>query len=188
MNKHKIYDSKYTETLKETFFNQLIDFLIAEHSPYYSMGSNNKAESITKDIYSNLILNHFEKITWSNGGTSNSYTGQSYHVSPEPEPEFDLLDKFLEKNYPNINFLQYKKILKTVDSDSYNSSDYYGGSQEMKTKIIYISNLHSSLVASSLIPENDYSIKPEDMLDIIRKKATDFVNNLPAPVKRNKRI
>ena len=32
MNKHKIYDSKYTETLKETFFNQLIDFLIAEHS------------------------------------------------------------------------------------------------------------------------------------------------------------
>ena len=55
-------------------FNQLIDFLIAEHSPYYSMGSNNKAESITKDIYSNLILNHFEKITWSNGGTSNSYT------------------------------------------------------------------------------------------------------------------
>ena len=58
----------------------------------------------------------------------------------------------------------------------------------MKTKIIYISNLHSSLVASSLIPENDYSIKPEDMLDIIRTKATDFVNNLPAPVKRNKRI
>ena len=38
---------------------------------------------------------------------------------------FIELDNFLEKNYPDISFLKYKKLQKKINVEEYDSSDYY---------------------------------------------------------------
>ena len=42
-----------------------------------------------------------------------------------PEPDFTMLDEYLEKNFPNATFLQYKKLLKKVVTQESSFRDYY---------------------------------------------------------------
>jgi len=70
--------------------------------------------------------------TWTMGGLTggscwSADDGADTPVDPDPEPELGGLDKLLEIFYPNITYLQYKKLVaEIVQRETYRQSEYYG--------------------------------------------------------------
>lgn len=68
--------------------------------------------------------------SWSGGGTWGNCWGDEGTIYGEDPNDFIEFDNFLESIYPNITFLQYKKIRKEcVDVETSYESDYYGGKE-----------------------------------------------------------
>ena len=90
------------------------------------------------------------KIEWVIGGKTGGSCYGSEHMEPrepEPEPEFEDLDKILEVMHPELTFLQYKRLSREViQSDTYNDGDYYGNDRIMARKQINLSKLYDYLV------------------------------------------
>jgi len=62
-------------------------------------------------------------------------------VSSEPEKEIEVLDKFLEENFPSISFLTYRRILKKLQYEEYSCSEYYGNYTESRFAFISIDDI-----------------------------------------------
>lgn len=73
--------------------------------------------------------NKLKSDTWCLGGYSKNCWGDQHQVSAGTQPvSFVELDNFLAENYPNITFMQYKKIMNDcVTTETTGDSDYYGG-------------------------------------------------------------
>lgn len=67
--------------------------------------------------------------SWTMGGSCCNYLGNSWTMESEEPVEFTQYDDLLLKICPNITYLQYKKLYgECVKMDTWNESDYYGGS------------------------------------------------------------
>ena len=73
----------------------------------------------------------------------------------EDEKEFTQLDNFLEIYYPEISFLDYKKIMKKVNLKEKSYSEYYGNYRQYKYKAIKKEDLIDVL--------SDILVKKRDM-------------------------
>lgn len=90
-------------------------------------------------------------IEWCHGGTSFSYDGSEHTVSPESEPEFDVLDNLIEMINPDISFLKYKKIVREcVDVSTFNSAGFYGGTATSSSKTLNLRQLYEALECSNI--------------------------------------
>jgi len=82
-------------------------------------------ESITKFCKKNQIsYRHYDVYcTWSTGGVSggNCWNDGDYYPNyGEPEPEFEDFNKIVEELFPNITYLQYKKLARElIKCDTY---------------------------------------------------------------------
>lgn len=87
---------------------------------------------------------------WSTGGLSGGScwgTENHYPTEGSPEPEFLDLDKILESLCPNISFLQYKKLMKSlnIDESTWTDDEYYGNCTHMSSKCINLNDLYNAL-------------------------------------------
>lgn len=82
----------------------------------------------------------FHSDSWVVGGlTGGSCWGSNadQSVTAEEEPDFNQLDLFLEKYYPKITFLQYKKLAALVKVKEFTVGEYYGNYTEYR--LFYVS-------------------------------------------------
>ena len=66
---------------------------------------------------------------WETGGRDggNCWGGEAQsYVSDQKPQTLEALDEFLEKHFPNITFLQYKRLLRKTTEFEYTKSEYYG--------------------------------------------------------------
>lgn len=110
----------------------------------------------------NLDVNEYGKIedernSWCLGGTWANCWGGSGTISAETQPTtYERFDNLLTEICPNISFLQYKKLYNNcVSIDTYNHSDYYGGSTDNAYFVCDIKELYNLLVEMKLIEELD---------------------------------
>ena len=86
-------------------------------------------------------------ISWVAGGKTggNCWTGQSHMeaLSADEEPDFDALDKYLEENFPQITYLQYKKIEKLIKTFDHTVQEYYGNYTIYRKKFIFVDELRN---------------------------------------------
>jgi hypothetical protein len=100
------------------------------------------------DNYPELITKDWTTGGRTGGGWDRDNDEDTYHPrKSEPEPEMGELDKILELFYPNINFLQYKVLVKELItvSEEY-SSDYYGNDEYYSRKKLSLKGLYEYLV------------------------------------------
>lgn len=91
-------------------------------------------------------------VKWCTGGTSGSCWGpELMSVSPDAPEELTSLDDFLSDYFPEITFMQYKKISNAVSTDTASEGDYYGGTTHSVKKIMYYSTLQELLVNMNLL-------------------------------------
>ena len=90
--------------------------------------------------------------SWSNGGTSGNCWDD--HMSSfggsEPE-ELEELDTLLLSISPNITFLQYKKLRKLAELNTWNKGDYYGGSEEYCQLVLDTKELYDVLIELGIL-------------------------------------
>lgn len=91
--------------------------------------------------------------TWSLGGTSGDYNGNTREVSIEAEPDFPSeFDAILGAVMPNCTFMQYKKILNAVKVVGERvHRDYYGGRTTEGHKGFNVHKLYKYLSDSKYI-------------------------------------
>jgi adenylate kinase family enzyme len=84
---------------------------------------------------------------WTTGGSYGSCWGDRLTpVTPDDQPEFDVLDELLCDICPTITFLQYKKIMKScVEFEESYESDYYGGGCSYKNYVCDMKKLYEML-------------------------------------------
>lgn len=93
------------------------------------------------------------KIEWTIGGMfgGNCWGDEpKWTVEPDPEPEFEELDKVLEAVCPTVTFLKYKKLLTKIKYTSESSYEYYGNYTTYGIKTISVEDIWDFL------KENDY--------------------------------
>lgn len=103
-------------------------------------------------------------IRWTTGGmTGGSCWGGKveYPVEAEPEPEFESLDKLLERYSPSITFLQYKRLMSyAVTKDDSDGGDYYGNYYNHTKKSIKLKDIYDYLTGQNLLtipePKDDW--------------------------------
>jgi hypothetical protein len=106
-------------------------------------------EILGRDLYGSVNL----KVTWTIGGMAggscydDSSEDRHYAVDTEEEPELEDLDKVLEIVCPQITFLQYKKLIKSVVSRDKEDRDYcyYGNYYDRMSKSVDLSVLEQYL-------------------------------------------
>lgn len=113
------------------------------------------AESYSIDIDDEKYL-YSDK--WCLGGTCGScYSSELSRISPdEPILEFSQLDSFLEDIFPNLLFIDYKKIKKEcVTTKTDIERDYYGGCVEYAYLVCDIEKLFNILIELKYINTKD---------------------------------
>ena len=74
-----------------------------------------------------VVDDNLVSTSWCLGGTKENYDGHVESIEPDVQPDFVELDMLLEQIYPNITFLQYKKLFRElVKIEKEYESDYYG--------------------------------------------------------------
>lgn len=117
-----------TETIKHAKFEFPSDDLIKK---YKLEIEKVKIHKVTKsDIIAKEYANHpglkLKSDGWVLGGESWNYKGNRFKIDPEEQKEFTELYELLEKVYPSITLIQYRKLFKKlVKTEDYNSGDYY---------------------------------------------------------------
>lgn len=89
---------------------------------------------------------------WSRGSVS-CYDSSSVHSTPpDPQPEFIEFDELIEKLYPDIKFMEYKKIYReTVKVEESSESDYYGGHSDYGWYECDLKKLYSYLTKMEIV-------------------------------------
>jgi hypothetical protein len=84
---------------------------------------------------------------WVIGGrTGGNPWGEADRDSDAEEPkEINLLDEFLEKYYPNITFLQYKRLMRLIKNLTWTNDEYYGNSSDYKCAYITFEDISEYL-------------------------------------------
>lgn len=87
---------------------------------------------------------------WQSGGQSGgSCWGAEHHsVEGESEPDFIALDDLLAVVIPDISYLEYKKLMRTVnvvEKIQRDSGDYYGNYDEYTYKAIHVTDLYNAI-------------------------------------------
>ncbi len=91
-------------------------------------------------------------VRWCLGGSyGNCWNDQMQHVSADDPEELESLDNFIEAEFPEISFLQYRKVQKCVKNETTCEGDYYGGSTEYQKIEITFSDLARVLVECELL-------------------------------------
>jgi hypothetical protein len=101
-----------------------------------------------------ITLDDYLYSSWTCGGVSGGscWGSDSLHPrTPDPEPEFESLDTLLTELCPKITFLQYKKIAKLEQQDSYTIDEYYGNSTEIAFKTIKLRDVYEQLKEMKLL-------------------------------------
>ena len=94
----------------------------------------------------------FIQASWVTGGMSggscwdDGSEDHHYGVSSSPEPEFDALDTILEKLYPEITFMIYKRMAQDlIKTSEYTDNEYYGNYYEYTVKYVDLKDLYKFL-------------------------------------------
>ncbi len=92
-------------------------------------------------------------IEWCMGGTyGNCWNDNKEYIEPEPEPEFESLDRILEHFCPDLKFMAYKRIVNTVvNRGSRVSNGYYSSTTTTGYKYFYLYDLYETLQRDNLI-------------------------------------
>lgn len=90
---------------------------------------------------------------WNNAGTWGNCYGDTGVIEAEPEPEWEELDKFLEKVCPGVTFLQYKLLTRLAKDEGYYGGDYYGGGYYVNKETISLDDVWDFLVERGLVEE-----------------------------------
>jgi hypothetical protein len=96
-------------------------------------------------------------VDWTTGGQYGGSCwddGKSSHYAcdAEPEPDFDVLDKVLERLWPEISFIQYKGLSRDLITRSEDrSNDYYGNYTDYAKKTIKLRALYDRLVKAGKV-------------------------------------
>lgn len=83
--------------------------------------------------------------SWRTGGlTGGSCWGTSADtpIEADSEPEWDELDTILEKYWPSITYLQYKKLILKAKVETETVDDYYGNYTIYTKKKMYLRDLY----------------------------------------------
>jgi hypothetical protein len=88
-------------------------------------------------------------VRWVSGGQKGGscWGSEGLHdIEAEEEPEFEELDKVLEKVCPQISFLQYKRICsECIEKDSDCDNEYYGNWTKYSIKKVNLPKLFQTL-------------------------------------------
>jgi hypothetical protein len=94
-------------------------------------------------------------IKWEVGGASggNCWGGEAHsYWNDNPEiPDFAALDNLLAEICPTITYLQFRKLEKLIESDSYTESEYYGNYTEYSIRKLSFEKLWNFLVENKLV-------------------------------------
>jgi hypothetical protein len=100
----------------------------------------------------NTIQGDFIQISWCTGGQTggscwnDGKEGRHYAIDSSPEPEFEALDTILEKFYPEISFMAYKRMVQTlIKSTDYCDNEYYGNYYSYAVKYVDLKELYEYL-------------------------------------------
>lgn len=77
----------------------------------------------------------------------------SSYSTGEPEPEWSSLDQILELYAPGITFLQYKRLMASVENTEDEEGDYYGNSSVYSMRILPLETLYEFLSEKGFLPE-----------------------------------
>lgn len=66
-------------------------------------------------------------------------------ISAEDQAEFTQLDQFLEKYFPKITFLQYKKLLPLIKTQDFSVGEYYGNYTEYRISYVKFDDIADCL-------------------------------------------
>lgn len=88
---------------------------------------------------------------WETGGVSGGSCWESSnpqpYISNKKEPEWNVLDKIFEKFRPNISYLEYKKLVSSLEKKTdYTEHEYYGNKSHYDVKYIVLDELYQYFV------------------------------------------
>lgn len=75
----------------------------------------------------------------------NCWSKSNQHTLPEEPNEIILLDEFLEQYMPNINLLQYKKLIRLIKYQVWTNNEFYGNSCKYKSAYITFEDIAETL-------------------------------------------
>ena len=90
----------------------------------------------------------FHSDSWRVGGLrgGNCWGGVADEpVEADEEAEFTQLDSFLEEYFPNITFLQYKKLLPLVKTEEFSVGEYYGNYNDYRYSYVLFEDVAECL-------------------------------------------
>lgn len=94
-------------------------------------------------------------VSWSGPGSSGASCWDSEPSKDYPasqQESLDSLDKVLETVYPNISYLTYKRLEKSIVRGQTNDFvDYYGNTSSTEFKAIYLDDLYQFLLDEKVI-------------------------------------
>jgi len=94
---------------------------------------------IPVDIKEPVIYSRYETGGYHGGSC---WGGEArWYENEVPQDRFKVLDLVLEKLYPNISYLQYKKIDELIHNNEETEREYYGNSTNYKIEYIILSEL-----------------------------------------------
>ena len=86
-----------------------------------------------------VVYLRYETGGWSGGGYMDECVASPYEVNKIPN--FEVLDILLNEIYPNISYLDYKKISKIIHTNEETENEYYGNSTDYHIDYIILSEL-----------------------------------------------
>lgn len=95
-------------------------------------------------------------VQWTTGGQSGGNCWDDsdeshYSVEGDKEPDFDELDRLIEGLCPNISFIQYKNLVKTVvEKRTWTDNEYYGNYYYRAEKSVNLHTLGQYLIEKNL--------------------------------------
>lgn len=112
------------------------------------------------------LRNDYTKYIWGSvetGGASggNCWGGQSTNYSTgltEDNIQLNVFDNIIERLFPDISFMRYKKLINNVKFHTRNSNsygDFYGNYSEKLIKYISANDLYDSLISLDFLENCD---------------------------------
>lgn len=106
--------------------NELATHSISEGQETFDIEKFKKSFFKDREYYLQFCTVSVKKEKVISYSVKNDYTIYSpWLVGDDISDEFEELDKWLEKKYPSLTFLQYKKICKHIHIEEMNTCDYY---------------------------------------------------------------
>ena len=109
----------------------------------YNQGVFFQPSGIPTDIKEHVIYSRYG--TGGARGGSCWGTRAEYYTEDVPKDHFKVLDIVLEELFPNISYLQYKKIDSLIKNNDETDREYYGNYTEWNIEYIILSDLISLL-------------------------------------------